>query len=102
MDFEDAVMLADHYATLAWEPTRTDVDLWGVPHPQVVEMRAAFAAMKEQRDAALAVLRLVEWEGRDMFGEVCPVCRYFPLDGNENGGHTPDCELARLLKKELE
>lgn len=47
--------------------------------------------LKEQRDAALAVLAEVEWQGDHGINECCPSCCYFST-------HAPDCALAACLK----
>lgn len=61
-------------------------------------------ALTRDRDAAIALLREVEWSGKDctVHGDayathapVCPIC-----DGDREGyysGHKPDCRLAAII-----
>lgn len=56
------------------------------------------ARLRERLDRALALLRKIEWEGIEIHDDeghansCCPACHAVALP------HTPDCELARLLK----
>lgn len=57
--------------------------------------------LRAERDAALAMLRRVEWASVAFVDSgvpwsCCPVCG--ELGVKTQGGHAPDCELAALLE----
>lgn len=67
-------------------------------HNDVLGLRASAVDVRLQRDAALALLREVEWGAVDVYaGEAdpcCPVCRRW----ESLTDHAPDCKLAALLE----
>jgi hypothetical protein len=48
--------------------------------------------LRDRLNAALEVLRDVEWSGDFCDDPACPVCL-----GRSFRGHAPDCRLARIL-----
>jgi hypothetical protein len=52
----------------------------------------AIAARYNERNAAVAMLRRLEWIENGWSGWWCMIC-----DKQKDAGHAPDCELAALL-----
>lgn len=67
--------------------------------PIVMSLIEELGAAEHQRDAALAMLRRLEWDWLNC----CPICIdpdptvYKPI-GRRDTGHEPGCELAKLLE----
>jgi len=58
---------------------------------ELAALRARIAELERERDAAIDILRRVEFVNTDLFPE-CPICRF------EKPGHAEDCELAAVLR----
>ena len=59
--------------------------------------------LKKEIDELKAMLKKLEWTGYNGYGgcEECPICGEVDVHTTQNGtfgGHTDDCELARLIK----
>lgn len=55
-------------------------------HADVMELLAHTRKCEE-------MLRKLEWSGSDCIGDYCSFCYEYEKDG-----HSPDCELAKLIK----
>ena len=68
-------------------------------HNEIVGLGDALDAAHDDLNAALEVLREIEWAGMSgafpQSGGCCPVCHNHPM---LHGGHDDDCKLNRILE----
>ena len=88
-----AVTLARTVCARMDEPLRRMIgDRYTTAHHDVGSplIAAELERLMDERDAAVAVLKDAEWDGR--YG--CPVCLCW-----RSKGHSPDCSLAAAIRK---
>lgn len=72
----------------------------GVPS-YALESGERVTAPRPVEDRLRAMLKQVEWKGEGTYPDSigCPCCGGDFYDGGNGHGHSPDCELARLLEE---
>ncbi len=66
---------------------------------EIASLRTALAAAESQRDAAVAVLREVQWNATRAGVAACPSCGNFHpnIHASNDVDHAPDCSLAAAI-----